>query len=291
MAIGGEEVLEAPDELKYLLRSGTYFETALRHVKQWKGATCVVGVEHTSGPWWSSAASLVQTLLRRQNLIPRDVYFVNSASEDDVPLACCIWRKRARHGRPYEELAPADLLSEWRKDPMLEYPELVQRVMFVSGPSLESNPLLLQFPDNMKEIAAVGSLYWNQNNTRIQALVEILIELSLRYVQGGRATEARRIFQYANSHSYLGYVVPARHSGVRAAIGRYSRLLAVAADAGLAVPKPLAKEDFLPGSVGDYWNPYHYPIQSWAKSQRPVGTPWAFHPGIGCSSSPILAFL
>jgi hypothetical protein len=153
-------------------------------------------------------------------------------------------------------------------------PELVQQTLDSRTGGWGPTPLLVRFPDGMEEVAAIGSLYWNQNNTKIRALVEVLLELSVRSRRGGLSGRAQQVFQYVNSTSYLGYTVQARRSGSRAAIGRYRKLIDMAEQEGLPVPKPLGNEDFLPGSVGRYWNPYHYPISSWSKSKRPVGAPW-----------------
>lgn len=151
---------------------------------------------------------------------------------------------------------------------MLECSEIMERAL------KENAPLVVRFPDSMQTIAAIGSLYWNQNNEKIQALVEVLLELSVRYSQGGLSARARRLFGHLNDVSYLRYVVRARHSEHRGAIDRYRRLLEVAKNEGFRVPKALELEDFLLRSVGKYWNPYHYPTGSWSKSERPVGVPW-----------------
>ena len=274
VVFGSEEILEAPDELGYVLGSETYFETALRHVEHWSGPTCFVALRRDpSGAWWSAAASLAQRFLEMQGFAPTDMRLVNSASDDDVPLVCRVWRKQSGPVRSPQKLDLPYLLAEWRKDPTMVCPELVQRTL--SGMhGLESVPLLIRFPDSMNEVAALGSLYWNQNNTKIRALVELLLELSVRSRRGSLSGRAQQVFQYVNSTSFLGFVVQARHSGVRAAIDRYRELLDIAEKEGLPVPKPLGHEDFLPGSVGKYWNPYHYPISSWPKSTRPVGAPW-----------------
>jgi len=125
----------------------------------------------------------------------------------------------------------------------------------------------------MQDVAAIGSLYWNQSNSKIQALVEVLLELSARFQRGALSGRSDQVFQYVNSTSYLGYVAAARHSSVRGAIDRYRELVAAAKQEGLRVPEPLRLDDFFKGSVGEYWNPHHYPIWSWAKSDRLVVCP------------------
>ena len=269
----GEEVLEAPDELGYVLDSGSAAE-GLRHVMRWSGPSCFLALSrYFLGSWRNRASSLAETFLKTLGLAPTDLRFLNSPTDDEVPLACLVWRKQLRHIRPSGNLDLSSLLMEWRKDPTLEYPELVQRAL-PSDVGLETGPLLVRFPNAMQDVAGMGSLYWNQNNPKIRALVELLLDLSVRFRRGGLSGRAQEAFQYFNGTSYLGYVAPARRSGFRAAVGRYRELLAVAKDEGLPVPKALEREDFFPGSVGKYCNPYHYPIRSWSESERPVGTPW-----------------
>ncbi len=273
---GSEEVLEAPDELSYVLGREEYFPAALRHAEHWRGPACFVALNpQSTGPWWSQATSLAQTLLETRGFAPTDLRFVNSASDDDVPLVCRVWRRQPKHVRPPQNLDLSYLLAAWRKDQTLECPELVQRALYSGVGGLQPAPFLVPFPESMKEVAAIGSLYWNQNNTKIRALVELLLELSVRSRRGGLSGRTQQVFEYVNGTSYLGYVVQARHSSARAAIDRYRELLNVAEEEGLPVPKPLGHEDSLSGSVGKYWNPYHYPIWSWPKSKRPVGAPWS----------------
>jgi hypothetical protein len=243
----------------------------------WNGPACFVALSQPSPsewPWWGVTTSLAQTFLETEGFLPTDLRFFNSAADDDVPLVCRVWTKKPKHVRPPKHLGLSSLLEEWRKNPMLERPDLIHTALQGSR-GLNSAPLLVRFPDNMQSVAAIGSLYWNQNNTKIRALVGLLLELSVRSRRGDLSGKAEQAFQFVNGTSYLGYLVQARHSDVRAAIDRYRKLLAVAEEEGLPVSKPLEHEDFLPGSVGEYWNPYHYPIWSWSKSERPVGAPWS----------------
>jgi hypothetical protein len=275
--LGSDEILEAPDELRYVLSSSSedYSEAALRQFKHWSGPTCFIALKSDStGPWWRAVAHFSQTFLEMQGFAPTDLHFVNSASDDEVPLVCRVWRRQSKPVRATPNLEVSHLLTEWRNDPMMVCPELVGRALSSRMGDTESAPLLVRFPDSMKEVAAVGSLYWNQNNMKIRALVEVLLGLAVRYQRGELSERAQKVFDYVNSTSYLGYIVRARHSRARAAIDRFRELLDVADTEGLRVPKPLGHEDFLPGSVGKYWNPYHYPISSWAKSARAVGVPW-----------------
>jgi len=274
-ALGGEQVFEAPEELSYVFGIEASFDAAFRAARHWKGLACFVGLDrHSASRWWGAAASLARTFLEMQDFVPTDLHLVNSASGDEVPLVCRIWRKQANRIRRPKWLGLAPLLERWRQDPTVICPELVQWAISPGGGPVGAAPLLIRFPDSMEDVAAIGSLYWNQNNAKIRALVEFLVEVSVRFRSGGLSGPARRAFHHVNSTSYLGYIVPSRHSGARAAIERFRELLGIAAEEGLAVPKPLGPEDFLPASVGKYWNPYGYPVWSWEKSKRPVGVPW-----------------
>ncbi|MFI5090336.1 MAG: ATP-binding protein [Terriglobales bacterium] len=264
-----DEILEAPNELRYAL--GQNPEPELSHIKHWAGPRCFVTVAPYSDPWWGVATTLIETVLEGAGFVPIDLRAFNSAAGDDVPLFCEVWRKQPRYSRPACNLDLADMLREWRTDPMLESPALVQRAL--ARHSSDSAPSLVRFPDNMHHVAAIGSLYWNQNNAKIRALVEVLLELAVRSRRRSLSARTQQVLEYVNSTSYLGYIAPARHSGTRAAIDRYRELIAAAAQEGLSVPSPLGVEDCFPGSVGKYWNPYHYPLRSWAESKRPVGDP------------------
>jgi hypothetical protein len=212
-------------------------------------------------------------LLEARGFAPVEVRFVSSPSDDDVPLITPVWRKKTAHARPPGGLGLPALLDEWHKDPLMECPDLIRRALGSMNRNGADAPLLVRFPKSMQEVAAIGSLYWNQSNTKIQALVEMLLELSVRRRAGSLSARTQRIVDYVNDSSYLDYSVLARHSNVRTAIDRYRELVTAAREAHLAVPEPLCKEDFLEGSVGKYWNPYHYPIESWSKSKRAVGVP------------------
>lgn len=275
IAFGNEEVLEAPNELSYILGQEEYSAAGSHHVDNWNGPACFVALQQPSKwPWWGATTTLAHAYLEMEGFLPTDVRFFNSATDDDVPLVCCAWTKKSKHIRPPKNASLSSLLEEWRKDSMLECPEVIHMALQPAR-ALRSAPLLVRFPAKMDSVAPIGSLYWNQNNTKIRALVGLLLELSVRSQSGSLSRKSQQIFQYVNDTSYLGYVVQARHSGVRAAIDRYRKLLDAAEIEGLPIPAPLEHEDFLPGSVDKYWNPYHYPIWSWAKSTRPVGAPWS----------------
>jgi hypothetical protein len=270
--LGHDDILEAPDELSYIL-GGNYFESASRNVRQWSGPNCFVAIDHSSELWWASATALVWTLLEINGFVPTEIRLFASGTGDEVPLACPLWRKQAKHTRPSRNLDLPSLLTKWKKDPMLEYPEILGRGLRTARET-ERVPRLIRFPDGMESVAAIGSIYWNQTNPKIRFLVEALLELAQRFQRGELSGPSQKAFEYLNSTSYLGYIVPARHSSRRAAIDRYRELITIAKQEGIPAPSPLEPDDFLPGSVGKYWNPYHYPIMSWSKSEKPVGAPW-----------------
>jgi hypothetical protein len=272
-----EEILEAPDELRYTLGNKEYLPIALRSAPRWQGPTAFVALSSLAaiGPWWASTTYLALRLLEMKRFSPSGLRFVSSATGDDVPLVCRVWRKQPKPSGLPGALSLPNLLEDWRNDPQMLRPEIIKWALDTEHSGLDSAPSLIPFPDKMREVAAIGSLYWNQNNIKIRAIVELLLELSIRHRRGGLPVQASKIFEYVNSSAYLGYKIHARHSSPRAAIDRYHKLIDVAEDVGLPVRECLEYEDFLPGSVGEYWNPYHYPIWSWESSKRPVGAPWA----------------
>jgi len=270
VAFCSDEVIEAPDELS-LIVDGSRHASAIRAAKGWGGPKCFVSSGGNGESWWVQASSLSRVLLEARGFAPVEVRFVNGPSDDIVPLVTPVWRKQAKHPRPSGNLDLPSLLDEWRKDPMMECPDLIRHALGSARYGGPDAPLLVRFPEGMQEFAAVGSLYWNQRNTKIRALLEMLLELSVRRQRGGLSGRSQHVLQYVNNPSYLGYSVPARHSGPRAAIHRYRELVVVAREERLPAPEPLCEEDFLAGSVGKYGNPYHYPIESWSESHRPVG--------------------
>ena len=101
-----------------------------------------------------------------------------------------------------------------------------------------------------------------------------MLELADKYRRGRLSGIGHRMFEHLNSDGYLGHVVPSRYSGKRAAIERYNRLLELANKEGLRTGVPLQMEDFLPGSIGKYHNPYHYKLHDWDRMGTNVGRGW-----------------
>jgi histidine kinase/DNA gyrase B/HSP90-like ATPase len=219
-----EVVLEAPDELSYVLGNEGYFKEASRSFEHWIGPACFVALNrYSSWPWWGRTSTLAYVVLEKQGFVPADLCLVNSPADDQVPLVCRVWRKQSNHARPSQNLGLPDLLAEWRKNPMLECPQLVEQALHSGMRSSGNTPLLVRFPDGMDQLAAIGSLYWNQNNTKIRALVDLLLELSVRSRSACLSGRTEKVFQYVNDTSYLGYTIHTRHSGSRAAIEDIAR--------------------------------------------------------------------
>jgi len=272
----GEEILEAPDELKYVFGSEDRFYAALREATYWHGPSCFLALRRYSyGQWWAAAARLAVTFLEIHRFVPVGIRLLHGADGDSVPLVCRVWRKQTNPIKQIRDLDASSLLAEWRASPTMVYPDLLRSTLPLGrNPELNAIPDVVRFPDDMNDVAAIGSLYWNQNNKKIQHLVEFLLEFSDRLRRGQVSGRTQQIFDHVNDASYLGYVVGARRSSFRAAIGRYEELLKAVKQDGFTVPDPITQKDFFPDSVGEYRNPYHYPIWSWVKSKTPIGTPW-----------------
>ncbi len=267
-----EEVLEAPNELLYVM-DGKYHDLGLRHAQQWKGPSCFLPLGEYSEIWWAEATRLVKFLLRKFGFTMTKLRFVNSGKDDPVPLICPVWTKMTLNAYPEAGTNSAGLLQYWKRCPAPECPDILSRAF--SSRTLTEFPLLVRFPAGMDQIAAIGSIYWNQDNLKVRNIVETLLRLSENVRHGTLSGPSHNEFAYLSSSDFLGYVVPSRHSSLRHAVERHRGLLVIAAREGLCSPVPLDVDDFLPGSVGKYWNPYHYPIQTWSTAEKPVGEPWA----------------
>jgi hypothetical protein len=85
-------------------------------------------------------------------------------------------------------------------------------------------------------------------------------------------TDTRKKLAYFVGSSFLGHIVPSRRSGTRLALELPARLLELAEKEGIATDVPrLGIDDFLPGTVGTYSNPYHYYLTGWKTSGTGLG--------------------
>ncbi len=269
--LASDHILEAPDELEDLFVIDNYVGAAVHNMMYWTGPACFV---HASSPWSRAAASLTRRFLETVGFTPTDLQFVESPSGDAVPLACLVWRKQSKYLRPSKDEDLVHLLAEWRKNPTMEYPQLVKRAI-AGHASFGNAPTLVRFPDGMNDVAAVGNLYWNQNNLHIRPLVETLLQLAVRFQAGNLSGKNRQAFRHLNSTDYLGFFSKAaRYSDARNAIDRYRELINIAKDEGITPPNALGPEDFLAGSIGDRSRSAIDLVSLWSKSKTPVGTPW-----------------
>jgi hypothetical protein len=79
-----------------------------------------------------------------------------------------------------------------------------------------------------------------------------------------RLSEDRfKLVSYLRSNAFYGYTVPSRKSGSTLALEVPNRLLDVAEGEGLAHAEHLVPDDFVPGTVDEYENPYHYDLSGW----------------------------
>ena len=84
-------------------------------------------------------------------------------------------------------------------------------------------------------------------------------------------TEQLKLVNYLRSDTFQGYVVPSRYSGLNLALEVPNRLLRVAKEAGLGDAEELVTQDFFPGTVNGYQNPYHYELSDWKKPGTDLG--------------------
>jgi hypothetical protein len=91
--------------------------------------------------------------------------------------------------------------------------------------------------------------------------------------EGRLSAEKSRLISYLTSSSFLGYKVASRLSGATLAIDLPNRLLEIAQSEGLAGSLRLEPNDFFPGTVAGYSNPYHYSLREWDARATGLGRP------------------
>ena len=252
--IQGSEVFEAPFELAYVASevSGRIQQNAFTG---WEGANVLFPTEGFSGrnpPYLKHVLSFGEKMLTQSGWIPQALQFVRPPASDPVPLVCRVWRK-----------GDADDLSSDKQTKSLPWNAL-RRVC-------KDLPQLLEFPEASKEIAAIGSRYWNVKHPKIVAISQSLLELSLRFNQRKLSTEKTRLFTYLTSNSFYGYTVPSRRAGFTLAIDLPNRLLDLAEGEEFACAHRLVVGDFYPGTTDKYLNPYHYDLRGWRKQGSDLG--------------------
>ncbi len=152
-----EQVFEAPAELRYRIRellddpptSGRWFGQP----------SLVLGQSPftTTRPYDGAAIGTVEGILRRMGFDATAVRLVSSPPRDPVPLACRVWTKS---DGAYRAKDPDSLAEIWLKDHSAKIPRLLNLAVGTDFPEL------VDFPPNIGDFAAIGSLSGTANTQR-----------------------------------------------------------------------------------------------------------------------------
>ncbi len=135
----------------------------------------------------------------------------------------------------------------------------------------KEGPELLRFPAEIAKYAAIGSRYWNIDHPKIARITAVLNALADRQRQQRLSADNSRVVHYLTSNTFYGFLVPSRMSGDTLALEVPNRLLDIAEKEGLGYAEHLLPADFLPGTVGEYMNPYHYDLNKWKIRGKGLG--------------------
>ncbi|WP_026182528.1 HD domain-containing protein [Leeia oryzae] len=250
----GDEFLEAPFEIEYAW--GNQYGSKSIEISQdfqWGGHDVLVTkLSSMKHPWLSYALIIAHKVITRLGWQPTTIYPVTPPSEEQLPLICRKWMPIAAAQTTNENINNLSIFSAWDSDA----------------------PQLVKFPDIFNHYAAFGSRYWNLSNKKIKAISNVLNELRRQFSDGVLSDAAMRKYQYLTSHDFYGYIVPSRLSNTTVALLLPNNLLDLANENGLSIEYRLEESDFYPGTIGEYRNPYHYPLKSWVSSERVFGGTW-----------------
>jgi hypothetical protein len=266
-----EEVLEAPMEVVYGATDTLRSEETDTAATAWAGPECVVMAAYVS-VWSRSAASIAPTLLEDNGFVPAAVRLVQSPDSDPVPLCCTVWRRGRQSPVSQEGVdrpVKAETLDAWLADPTERPPNALGRALG----GRRATPQIVAFPDRLRDLAGIGTIFWNRDSRKVQQIVEVLLRLARLAANNRLPSKVRRTYEYVSSE-YFGSV-STRKASPKTAIGRFNELLKIAATQNIAnaAALELRPEDFLEGTVEGYESPSQYDISSWRKSKLPVGIP------------------
>lgn len=246
-----DRILEAPFELSYAWEK-CFPRSSVRDGWRcsWAGLDAYVcELSSKRDPWLGPMVSLSQIALRNSGWRPTGLSVVVPPDGESAPLACRYWVRQAPTLASSGPNSPSETLGTWG----------------------DASPALLHFDDAINRYAALGSRYWNLNHGKIQAIVVALRELSARAKRQELPDEIRDKYFYLASNTYYGFTVPSRQSGQTLGLSLPNELLSLAEIVGIRCEFRLEPEDFFPGTLGRYANPYHYPLNTWVASKSAFG--------------------
>lgn len=233
-----DEFWEAPYELRYIGNQmiASELQRPSDILRSWSGPRAHIlpaGFTPFPYPWLDCLSERVRRPLRQHGFQATGLRFVEGGRGEPLPLVMFQWTKSSG----------------------------VTRLSFL--------PPLLPFPSGFEEFGALGTVTWNSLNLKMATAHEVLSRLERDY--SALDLESKRISQELISGGFAEHTVEARSTTSRLAIRRFNLLLEVAERAGLGGSVRLADEDFYPGSVSQYENPYHYDWKRWRGSR--AGSP------------------
>jgi hypothetical protein len=272
-------IINAPFELNYTLDNDTVLSGfgLLSGLGGWSGVDTILTLDHHARfkhfPWLHGLLSYAHILLEQDGYLPTDLKLLESPTNETIPLCVRVWNRIFEKDQApdwNDRLSLAMDLPE--NSPLQKHPSLLSRVL------RDDSPFIVRFPDCIAEYACFGSRYWNALHPKIYPIVSAFLELEERINNGQTSDDTLREYRFITSSEFIGYVVPSRSSRTRLGLEVQSRLVDLVKREGIAVNlAPLVKEDFYPGTIGTYRNPYHYDLSSWKQGGTSLGKP--FSPG------------
>lgn len=245
------DILEAPFELIYAWGNQRGQDPLVSSKKfKWSGQDAIITKLNSKfHPWLNYSLELARKTLDTLGWHPTAMKLVTAPSNENTPLICRVWTCNSdMHAGGIKKIEQQDVFLE-----------------------KSMTPELLPFPDEIREYAAFGSRYWNSSHKKIQAITNALRELRKQYEKGGFSDDDYLRYQYLMSNKYYGFIVPSRSSGNTLAISLTNNLLDLANKIGINIDRRLEPNDFYPGTVGEYKNPYHYNLKYWEESKISFG--------------------
>lgn len=260
----GDEFVEAPFELGYATHNRDYIELGRPSgLEGWEGSDALFPRDGSSSyryPWLEAVLAFSCRELARSGWHPEAIRVVRPPENETVPLVCRVWRKSGG-------IHPNDAWGGEQPRGRAGTGAVGNALKRLYGEA----PEVLQFPRSMAQYAAFGSRYWNIDHPKITGILAVLAKLMDRRRLHRLSADCERVVSHLTSHTFYGYVVPARFARVDLAVEVPNRLLEVSKKEGLPCAEHLVPEDFVPGTIEKYQNPYHYDLQKWKKPGTGLG--------------------
>jgi len=260
-----DTVYEAPWELAHQTKE-IWIDSLPTGV--WHGPAAVLTASrdsYTAMPHYDLAVNMTKRLLRSAGFELSGILPVSSPASDEVPLFCGVWKRRRLS--TYQDIRQE--VQAWLRDESMSSPSILS---FVGGGDL---PDVVSFPDELNQYVAIGSLYWNQRHAKTRAAVEALFRLAELRRQNRLLPDATKEYDaYRDVTRFAGHVIRSRKASPQMGIKRFQAWLSLSKAVGASGTEILlGGDDFFPGTVDGYENPYGYDYRRWRESATPIGVP------------------